>query len=134
MAGGFTGEQQITKERKKFIYQHLRKGKLPKEVIELVMEEYDLGEDRAEQLVYGCTKELKERLKDLAENAAEYLINNVQSLAAQALDDGDRKTAIKSYELLAKICKVGQEDTKATININFGFDFSDDNISREDRD
>ena len=109
MAGGFTGEQQITKERKKFIFQHLRKGKLPKEVIELVMEEYNLGEDRAEQLVYGCTKELKDRLKDLADNAAEYLMNNVQSLAAQALEDGDRKTAIKSYELLAKICKVGQE-------------------------
>lgn len=132
MAGGFTGEQQITKERKKFIFQHLRKGKLPKEVIELVMEEYNLGEDRAEQLVYGCTKELKDRLKDLADNAAEYLMNNVQSLAAQALEDGDRKTAIKSYELLAKICKVGQEDPRTTVNINFGFDFSDDR--EEDRD
>lgn len=131
MAGGFTGEQLGTREKKKFIFQHLRKGKLPKEVIQLVVEEYDVCEERAEQLVYGCTKELKDRLKDLADNAAEYLMNNVQSLAAQALEDGDRKTAIKSYELLAKICKVGQEDPRTTVNINFGFDFSDD---REDRD
>ena len=50
MAGGFTGEQLGTREKKKFIFQHLRKGKLPKEVIQLVVEEYDIGEERAEQL------------------------------------------------------------------------------------
>lgn len=126
--------QNKTIERKKFINKHLRRGKLPAQVIELVMEEYDLAYDTSYQLVYAVNKEIKDSLKDLSDNAAEYLMNNLQSLAEQSLEDKDRKTAIKAYELLAKITKVGQEENKTTINLNFGFDFSEDKDDTGDRD
>lgn len=118
--------QNKTIERKKFINKHLRRGKLPAQVIELVMEEYDLAYDTSYQLVYAVNKEIKDSLKELSDNAAEYLMNNLQSLAEESLEDKDRKTAIKAYELLAKITKVGQEENKTTINLNFGFSFDED--------
>lgn len=123
---GFTGEQNKTKERKKWIVGQLRKGKLPKNLIEEVMEKFDLGYDMAEKLVYDCNKAIRESLQDLYDNAAEYLVNNVQALAEQAIEDKDKKSAIKAYELLAKITKVGQEENKTTINLNFGFSFDED--------
>ena len=122
--------QNKTIEKKKFIAKHLKKGKLPRQVIELVMEEYGIAHDTAYQLVYAVNKDINDSLKELSDNAAQYLLNNLQALAAEAMDDGDRKSAIKSYELLMKLCKVGQEETRTDININFGFDFSD--IDKDD--
>ena len=124
-------EQAKTKERKKYIAKYLRRGKLPAQVIEMVMEEYGLAYDTSFQLVYAVNREIKESLKELYDDAAEYLMRNIQGLADECMEDKDRKTAIKAYELLSKVCKVGQED-KTTVNINFGFDFTDDR--NDDRD
>lgn len=112
-----------TIEKKKYICKRLRRGALPKQVIEEVMEKYGIAYDTSYQLVYGCNKDIKDNLKDLAEDAANYLLNNLQSLAEQALEDGDKKSALKAYELLAKVTKVGSEDGKTTVDINFGFEF-----------
>lgn len=116
------GEQGKTRERKKYIIEQLRKGKLPKQVVEMVMEKYDLNIDRARELVYDCNKQIKESLQDLYDNAADYLTSNLQSLAEKAMEANDRKSALKAYELLAKICKVGSDDNKVDLNIHFDFD------------
>lgn len=116
------GEQKSTIEKRKYIIGQLKKGKLPKEVIELVMEKYNVNRDWAATLVYNCNKEIKESLEDLYDDAAAYLTSNLQALAAQALEKDDRKSALKAYELLAKICKVGSEDGKIDFNIHFDFD------------
>lgn len=114
-----------TKEKKKYIAKYLKRGRVPAEVIEMVMEEYGLEYNTSYQLVYMVNKEINESLKELYDNAAEYLTKNLQALAAEALDDKDRKSALKAYEQLAKICKVGSDDGKMDISINFGFDFTD---------
>ncbi len=126
-AGQGEKNQVKTIDRKKFIARHLRRGKVPAQVIELVMEEYGLGYDQSYQLVYNVNKEINDSLKELYDKAAEYLVRNLQSLAAEALEDKDRKSALKAYEQLAKICKVGADDGKQDITINFGFEFTDDN-------
>lgn len=126
VAGQGEKNQVKTISRKKFITSHLRRGKMPAQVIELVMEEYGLGYDQSYQLVYGVNKEINDSLKELYDKAAEYLVRNLQSLAAEALEDNDRKSALKAYEQLAKICKVGADDGKQDITINFGFEFSDE--------
>lgn len=120
------GEQKKTIDRKKWIIQRLRKGALPRQVIDEVMEKYELGEDMAEKLVYDCNKAIRKSLQDMYDNAAEYISNNVQAIAEDALDAKDRRSAIEAYKLLAKVLKVGDSDGKQEITINFGFDFSDD--------
>jgi hypothetical protein len=131
MYAGPDGNETVkTKERKKFIAKHLKRGKVPAQVIELVMEEYGLAYDTSYQLVYAVNKQINDSLRELYDNAAEYLTRNLQGLASEAMEDKDRKSALKSYELLAKICKVGADDGKMDININFGFDFSDNEDSK----
>lgn len=121
------GEQKKTTEKKKWIIGRLRKGRLPKQLIEEVMEKYDLKVDQAEKLVYDCNKNLKESLKEMYDDAAGYISNNVQAIAEDALDAKDRKAAIEAYKLLAKVLKVGSEDGKQEVTVNFGFSFDDKN-------
>lgn len=120
------GEQKKTTEKKKWIISRLRKGRLPKQVIAEVMEKYELGEDMAEKLVYDCNKEIRESLQELYDDAAGYISNNLQAIAEEALDSNDRKSALEAYKLLAKVLKVGSEDGKQEVTINFGFSFEDD--------
>lgn len=121
-AGQGDKNQVKTISRKKFIASQLRRGKVPAQVIELVMEKFDLGYDQSYQLVYNVNKEIKDSLKELYDKAADYLVRNLQSLAAEALEDKDRKSALKAYEQLAKICKVGADDNKIDFQIHFDFD------------
>lgn len=121
-AGQGDKNQVKTISRKKFIASQLRRGKVPAQVIELVMEKYGLGKDQSYQLVYNVNKEIKDSLKELYDEAADYLVRNLQSLAAEALEDKDRKSALKAYEQLAKICKVGADDNKIDFQIHFDFD------------
>lgn len=121
-AGQGDKNQVKTISRKKFIASQLRRGKVPAQVIELVMEKYDLGKDQSYQLVYNVNKEINDSLKELYDNVADYLVRNLQSLAAEALEDEDRKSALKAYEQLAKICKVGADDNKIDFQIHFDFD------------
>ena len=121
-AGQGDKNQVKTISRKKFIASQLRRGKVPAQVIELVMEKYGLGKDQSYQLVYNVNKEINDSLKELYDNVADYLVRNLQSLAAEALDDKDRKSALKAYEQLAKICKVGADDNKIDFQIHFDFD------------
>lgn len=121
-AGQGDKNQVKTISRKKFIASQLRRGKVPAQVIELVMEKYDLGKDQSYQLVYNVNKEINDSLKELYDNVADYLVRNLQSLAAEALEDKDRKSALKAYEQLAKICKVGADDNKIDFQIHFDFD------------
>ena len=121
-AGQGDKNQVKTISRKKFIASQLRRGKVPAQVIELVMEKYDLGYDQSYQLVYNVNKEIKDSLKELYDKAADYLVRNLQSLAAEALEDKDRKSALKAYEQLAKICEVGADDNKIDFQIHFDFD------------
>ena len=118
-AGQGDKNQVKTISRKKFIASQLRRGKVPAQVIELVMEKYGLGKDQSYQLVYNVNKEINDSLKELYDNVADYLVRNLQSLAAEALEDKDRKSALKAYEQLAKICKVGADDNKIDFQIHF---------------
>ena len=121
-AGQGDKNQVKTISRKKFIASQLRRGKVPAQVIELVMEKYGLGKDQSYQVVYNVNKEINDSLKELYDNVADYLVRNLQSLAAEALEDKDRKSALKAYEQLAKICKVGADDNKIDFQIHFDFD------------
>ena len=54
------GMTKATIERRKFIIDQLKKGKLPKEVIVLTVEKFDVSYSIADKLVYNCNKEIKE--------------------------------------------------------------------------
>ena len=116
------GMTKATIERRKFIIDQLKKGKLPKEVIVLTVEKFDVSYSIADKLVYNCNKEIKESLQDFYDEAADYIVANLQDINQEAREKGDRKSALKALEQLAKIVKVGADDNKIDFNIHFDFD------------
>ena len=116
-------EQSATKDMKKYIFKKLRSGAVPKFLIEEVMEKYALGESQARRIVYDCNATLNTTVEEMANEAASYVMRNLQKLTEDAIGAGDRKSAIKSMELLSKITKITDDRPNITVNANFGFDF-----------
>ena len=116
-------EQSATKDMKKYIFKKLRSGAVPKFLIEDVIEKYDIGESQARRIVYDCNATLNTTVEEMANEAASYVMRNLQKLTEDAIEAGDRKSAVKSMELLAKITKITDDRPNITVNANFGFDF-----------
>ena len=116
------GMTKATIEIRKLIIDQLKKGKLPKDVIVLTVEKFDVSYSIADKLVYNCNKEIKESLQDFYDEAADYIVSNLQDINQEAREKGDRKNALKALEQLAKIVKVGADDNKIDFNIHFDFD------------
>ena len=118
-----SGVEPKTKEIKKYVYKKLRSGAVPKFLIEEVMEKYELGYDMSKKIVYDCNSILNTTVEEMANEAASYVMRNLQKLTEDAIEAGDRKSAVKSMELLAKITKITDDRPNITVNANFGFDF-----------
>lgn len=128
-------EQTKTKEMKKFIYDKLRKGATPLSLIPIVEETYGLSYSRARYLVYDCNHVIKLKSEELGKEAAEYIINNIQTTIEESYDKEDYKNVLSALTLLAKITKLTSEN-QVNVNINnLGFDFNldddDENAENE---
>ena len=128
-------EQTKTKEMKKFIYDKLRKGATPLSLIPIVEETYGLSYSRARYLVYDCNHVIKLKSEELGKEAAEYIINNIQTTIEESYDKEDYKNVLSALTLLAKITKLTSEN-QVNVNINnLGFDFNlDDDETENDND
>ena len=130
-------EQTKTKEMKKFIYDKLRKGATPLSLIPIVEETFDLSYSRARYLVYDCNHVIKLKSEELGKEAAEYIINNIQTTIEESYNIEDYKNVLSALSLLAKITKLTSEN-QVNVNINnLGFDFNldddeNDNETEED--
>ena len=118
-----SGVEVKTKEIKKFVYKKLRSGAVPKFLIEDVMEKYELGYDMAKKIVYDCNSILNTTVEEMVQDAANYVMKNMQKVVEDALADNDRKNAIKGMELIAKVTKITDDRPNITVNANFGCDF-----------
>ena len=116
-------EQSATKDMKKYIFKKLRSGAVPKFLIEEVMEKYELGYDMSKKIVYDCNSILNTTVEEMVQDAANYVMKNMQKVVEDALADNDRKNAIKGMELIAKVTKITDDRPNITVNANFGFDF-----------
>ena len=127
-------EQTKTKEMKKFIYDKLRKGATPLSLIPIVEETFDLSYSRARYLVYDCNHVIKLKSEELGKEAAEYIINNIQTTIEESYNIEDYKNVLSALSLLAKITKLTSEN-QVNVNINnLGFDFNLDDDENEEND
>ena len=109
------------RERRLFVFNKLKKGYKPKEIIEEIIDKYGLTENYANKFVYNCNKEFNDSLKDISDNAANYCIGVLQGVISDSLEEKDRSSALKAIDLLQKVTKVGSEDTNRDLNIRFTF-------------
>ena len=109
------------RERRLFVFNKLKKGYKVKDIIEELIDKYQLSENYANKFAYNCNKEFNESLKDISDNAANYCIGVLQGVISDSLDEKDRSNALKAIDLLQKVTKVGSEDTNKDLNIRFTF-------------
>ena len=109
------------RERKIFVFNKLKKGYKVKDIVEELIDEYQLSENYANKFAYSCNKEFNESLKDISDNAANYCIGVLQGVISDSLEEKDRSNALKAIDLLQKVTKVGGEDTNRDLNIRFTF-------------
>lgn len=110
------------RERKIYVFNKLKKGWKPKDIIEEIIDKYQLSENYANKFVYNCNKEFNESLKDISDNAANYCIGTLQGIISDSLDEKDRSNALKAIDILQKITKLTDNTQKVDLDIKFDFD------------
>lgn len=110
------------RERKIFVFNKLKKGWKPKEIITEIEDKYGLTENYANKFVYNCNKEFNDSLKDISDNAANYCIGTLQGIISDSLEEKDRSNALKAIDLLQKITKLTDNTQKVDLDIKFDFD------------
>ena len=110
------------RERKIFVFNKLKKGWKPRDIIDEVIDKYQLSENYANKLVYECNKEYNLSLKDISDNAANYCIGTLQGIISDSLEEKDRSNALKAIDILQKITKLTDNTQKVDLDIKFDFD------------
>ena len=110
------------RERKIFVFNKLKKGWKPKDIIEEIIDKYQLSENYANKFVYNCNKEFNESLKDISNDAASYCIGTLQGIICDSLEEKDRSNALKAIDILQKITKLTDNTQKVDLDIKFDFD------------
>lgn len=109
------------RERKLFVFNKLKKGWKPRDIIEEVVDKYKLSNNYAEKFVYDCNKSYNESLKEISDNAANYCIGTLQGIISDSLDEKDRTSALKAIDILQKITKLTDNTQKVDLDIKFDF-------------
>lgn len=110
------------KQRELQIIKWLRQGHSRKWCAARLEEEYNLAPSTAMNQVQEIGSQLNKSLEGLSDDAASYIYDVLQKTIDDTIDDDDRRNRLKALELLAKICKVGEEKTSTDLNIKFTFD------------
>ena len=110
------------RERKIYVFNKLKKGWKVKEIVEELIDKYQLSENYANKFAYSCNKEFNESLKDISDNAANYCIGVLQGIVVDSLEEKDRTSALKAIDLLQKITKLTDNTQKVDLDIKFDFD------------
>ena len=110
------------RERKIFVFNKLKKGWKPRDIIEEVIDKYQLSENYANKFVYECNKEYNLSLKDISDNAASFCIGTLQGIISDSLEEKDRSNALKAIDILQKITKLTDNTQKVDLDIKFDFD------------
>lgn len=110
------------RERKIFVFNKLKKGWKPRDIIDEIIDKYQLSENYANKFVYNCNKEFNESLKDISNDAASYCIGTLQGIICDSLEEKDRSNALKAIDILQKITKLTDNTQKVDLDIKFDFD------------
>ncbi len=111
-----------TVERDLYIVKELRRGHSRRWVAAQLEEKFGYTPMTAKNYVDEVGSELNKSLKELTEDAAEYIYNTLLATIDESITENDRKNRLKALELLAKVCNVGSKEDQMDINIHLDFD------------
>lgn len=90
-------------DSKKYVLRRLKLNHDINDIAQGLKDNYSMEEKDAVSLIKSCRNYLNRQYKEYAANVAQTNVEMLQQIAQEALDDGQRKTAIEAIRELNKI-------------------------------
>lgn len=90
-------------DSKKYVLRRLKLNHDVNDIAQGLKDNYSMEEKDAVSLIKSCRNYLNRQYKEYAANVAQTNVEMLQQIAQEALDDGQRKTAIEAIRELNKI-------------------------------
>ena len=111
--------QHEIKERRQYIFDRLKKGRTPKEIINNLVDD-GLSFDYAEKEVYRITKLMRMTLDEMSESASTYYLTMLKGVLERAADTENDKLLLEALDRYAKILKLTDDSVK--LDVKFKWD------------
>lgn len=109
--------------RRQAIMRMLGEGKTKWTIISEVMRRWGVAEKTAKTYVNDCYKFVADSYREDTESLREILVHRLESMVEDAISSRDRKSALKAYEMLAKISGVLDDKIRLEGETTIKFDF-----------
>lgn len=90
-------------DSRKYVLRRLKLNHDLEDIAQGLKDNYSIDEKEAISLIKGCRNYLNKQYKEYAANVAQTNVEMLQQIAHEALEDGQRKTAIEAIRELNKI-------------------------------
>lgn len=109
-------------DRRKYVLRRLKLNHDVDDITQGLKDNYSIDEKEAMSLIKSCRNYLNRQYKEYAANVAQTNIEMLQQIAYEALEDGQKKTAIEAIKELNRMCGIGLNNTFVQNNTQINFD------------
>lgn len=105
-----------------YVMRCIKLNKDDDDIINSLIFNYLMPADECKKILNSCKNYLKKQYKEYAENVAERNVLMLQQIAEDALQDGQRKTAIEAIKEINRMTGLGTGNTYVQNNTQINFD------------
>ena len=109
--------------RRQAIMDLMGKGKSRTKIVNELVERWGINQSTAYTYVDDVNKFLSASYKDETEYLRDIIYHKLESLAEDAIEHNDRKSALRAYEQIAKMGGLFEDKLKVENNTTIQFDF-----------
>jgi hypothetical protein len=103
------------------------KGMTKMSIMNEIMRRWDCKKGTAYNYIEDAIDFIVESYKGDADKLKDVIMHRLESLAEDALDSRDRKSALKAYDQISKLAGLYEEKVKVEADTTIKFDFGGDN-------
>ena len=112
--------------RRQAIMRLMGEGKTRWSIVAELMSRWGVHNSTASNYVNDCYKFIADSYKEESDTLREVLMHKLESMVEESLASRDRKSALKAYEMLAKIGGVLDDKIRLEGETTIKFDFGDE--------
>ena len=124
---GLTWREDILYIRRQEIMRLYGKGMTKMSIMNEVMNRWGCTKSSAHKYVTDALSFIAETYKEDADKLKDVIMHRLESLAEDALNENDRKSALKAYDQICKLAGLYEDKVKVESDTTIKFDFGGDN-------
>ena len=119
-------DDDIVALRRRTIMEMLGKGMTKMSISKDLGKRWDISESTAYNYIKDTFKYIAENYKEDYDKLKDILMHKLESLAEEATEARDRKSALRAYEQISKLAGLYTEKVEVQADTNIRFDFGND--------